>query len=1170
MKRTFLFCLFCQLFALAPVLNAQKSSNPKTLLWRISGNGLTKDSYLYGTMHLQDKRVFNFSDSLYYYLEKADGYAMEVDLRDFIDSMIQRAVTDREADFFQDDEEETMAKPSGKKNAAIDSLLKMVKDKNDPASRKKLIRMREALVRMSLKKRDEMSTIMDAWFYGIARRQGKWLGSVEEVKDQLSLIDEVGFEMNDDALKSSPVEVGRTLESLIQIYRNRDLDALYAFIKPGLGQGEEDRIFIRRNLKMVRSMDSLSRIRSVFFAVGAAHLPGDSGVIRLLRNKGYTVTPVLSAKNLDPDKYISKLADVPWMKVEDRNKSLWIEMPTTPSDITMFGDALVMQYSMDITTMTFFMVASIEVPEGMETQRAKDALTRNKKAVMLNQKEVENAGLKGLQGDTKLYNSYYRVQYLTQKGRIYMLMAGGEKKNALESPDVARFFSSFKPRSVLTQSQAWYSQSMPAKGLSVDFPRKPRHNSQMEKEMDDEESQHFVYDLTDIKADVYMMLRIADLRVTNVLVSDSSYFQTYRTSFAGTIDSVTRDETGLWEGFPVFYLEGYSKKRDVIIRVMTVNRGNRNYTLYAGGNPGKNSQAILDRFFQSFKLLPYQVLSRQKQTSAEGNFSSTVPNPFYVYRDTEEDETPLQLSHYVSADSIEAVWYEVIKTAIPKYMWATSDSGYFNLAVKSNISWDDSVLLQKPVVSNGIKGMEWIIRPAQSHVEKRIRIFFSGDSIYKAIAYIPAPYINTAHHNAFFDDFRIVKPEKKADLLRSRASVLLKDLQSSDSATAAEALSALWDAPFTKEELPLLYEAYMKQYADDSISNYYSVRNQLQFVIAKLADNSTLKFVKNNYKSFAGKREPLRVEMLNLLAAIQTKESYALLKELLLNAPPQEVGNHELSYRIADSLELTATLFPDILKLAGNPQFGSRIIQVTNELIDSSAIPVAMVMPYTSSIYRYTDSVINVLHKTDSSEIEGYTERSRVNLLAKLKEPQAYELLQKYLSVNQTFVRMEAAMLLLKNEQKVGVTVLEKIAADRWFRRDLYDSLLAIGKESLFPAKYLTQELMAESDMYNIAYDDLVVSGMELLGTRQIQYKGSLRRFYLYRIQLGEGDEDEMETYLGIAGPYSVNEKDMSIKISITGLYTTEAFDVDKIDEHFNAYLEEIAAYYEGDGDDGE
>ena len=48
------------------------------LLWRISGNGLERPSYLFGTIHLTDKRVFNFGDSLYSALETSAGYAMEL------------------------------------------------------------------------------------------------------------------------------------------------------------------------------------------------------------------------------------------------------------------------------------------------------------------------------------------------------------------------------------------------------------------------------------------------------------------------------------------------------------------------------------------------------------------------------------------------------------------------------------------------------------------------------------------------------------------------------------------------------------------------------------------------------------------------------------------------------------------------------------------------------------------------------------------------------------------------------------------------------------------------------------------------------------------------------------------------------------------------------------
>ena len=61
----------------ASILYAQKL--PSTLLWKIEGNGLSKPSYLYGTIHLTDERVFNLGDSLYKAIENSDGFAIEVD-----------------------------------------------------------------------------------------------------------------------------------------------------------------------------------------------------------------------------------------------------------------------------------------------------------------------------------------------------------------------------------------------------------------------------------------------------------------------------------------------------------------------------------------------------------------------------------------------------------------------------------------------------------------------------------------------------------------------------------------------------------------------------------------------------------------------------------------------------------------------------------------------------------------------------------------------------------------------------------------------------------------------------------------------------------------------------------------------------------------------------------
>ncbi|RYZ21994.1 MAG: hypothetical protein EOP49_46755, partial [Sphingobacteriales bacterium] len=61
-------------------LSAQEKNN--TLLWRVTGKGLDKPSYLFGTFHLNDNRLFQFGDSVYAAMDRTEGLAVEVDLNE--------------------------------------------------------------------------------------------------------------------------------------------------------------------------------------------------------------------------------------------------------------------------------------------------------------------------------------------------------------------------------------------------------------------------------------------------------------------------------------------------------------------------------------------------------------------------------------------------------------------------------------------------------------------------------------------------------------------------------------------------------------------------------------------------------------------------------------------------------------------------------------------------------------------------------------------------------------------------------------------------------------------------------------------------------------------------------------------------------------------------------
>ena len=68
--------------SIASILNSQKEMPKKyqSLLWEITGNGLKKPSYLYGTMHVSDKLAFNLPDSFFIALKSSNAVALELDM----------------------------------------------------------------------------------------------------------------------------------------------------------------------------------------------------------------------------------------------------------------------------------------------------------------------------------------------------------------------------------------------------------------------------------------------------------------------------------------------------------------------------------------------------------------------------------------------------------------------------------------------------------------------------------------------------------------------------------------------------------------------------------------------------------------------------------------------------------------------------------------------------------------------------------------------------------------------------------------------------------------------------------------------------------------------------------------------------------------------------------
>ena len=145
---TFTIFIYCTLTA--------QQTLPKTFLWRISGNGLTKPSYLYGTMHLQDRSLFSFGDSIYHALEASKGFAIEINPADMMDTLFKM--------FAQPDRSPLIKNmlSKGEYEKVADKLSKKLKRPADKITTKEIADERKNWL-SKYRKKNDMSTFMDMY-----------------------------------------------------------------------------------------------------------------------------------------------------------------------------------------------------------------------------------------------------------------------------------------------------------------------------------------------------------------------------------------------------------------------------------------------------------------------------------------------------------------------------------------------------------------------------------------------------------------------------------------------------------------------------------------------------------------------------------------------------------------------------------------------------------------------------------------------------------------------------------------------------------------------------------------------------------------------------------------------------------------------------------------------
>ena len=139
-------------------------------------------------------------------------------------------------------------------------------------------------------------------FFEMANNANKPVSGLETIEFQMSVFDSISYQdqakMLVDALKAGDSE-NDDFKVMTDMYLSQNINAMVEMIDEDEVMGSEgsnDILLTGRNKNWIPVMSDLMKTKKVFFAVGAAHLAGKTGVINLLKEQGYQLTPVSNSK----------------------------------------------------------------------------------------------------------------------------------------------------------------------------------------------------------------------------------------------------------------------------------------------------------------------------------------------------------------------------------------------------------------------------------------------------------------------------------------------------------------------------------------------------------------------------------------------------------------------------------------------------------------------------------------------------------------------------------------------------------------------------------------------------------------------------------------------------------------------------------------------------------
>ena len=935
-------------------LNAQKEY--PSLLWEISGNGLEKPSYLFGTMHVSSKTAFYLGTPFFEALESSDFVALELEPEDwfdevlegsFINSILQR--TNFLSTYGLDGRSWNRYQGMFKQEEDSYTKIKGVYGQSTEIFNELLFRFYDATGNF------EEDTWLDMYIYQSAKKLKKETLGLETFEFSTKMLNKAYAENDED--EGPKLDYKEMMEIQNQIepaYRNGDLDLLDSLTMLSSSKGFIKYLLVERNKKFVIGMDSIMQKKSLFTAVGAAHLAGENGCIEMLREMGYTLKPIhqgsrdaKSKKNLDKMILKRELID---FTADDKLTSF--KTPYKGYGITVTNDATGV-ISMDIVNGLTFVVNRFM---SFETQMEKTNLQLMAEmdpllyeiipGEILSKKSIVQNGFPGFEILNRTRRGAIhrsRIIFAPDEIIIARLSSTGDKiKKGLGD----YFFSSLKVEQ--KETMGWEERTIPDQSLRFTLPGKEISYGNAEDKMygeyfamyrDDEGNEFHIIrkmnnDIGFLDEDIYDLGKISKAIRKDWEIE--------------LIESSADEETGRTR-----LRESYSsyKEKKVFAEYQIVGMASFAFIALC------EDEAIANKFFDSISFHKPVYEKFYDHADSSCFFTSVLPwetmddnsSSRMVYNIFGNDQDEVNdVNYYNNSSNLRTPGsqeeFNVHYERYGKYSYSVdSINDWLDRRRKEIHLYDDLIVAEeKEEVGDHSYSVEYTLADTGTARRYYYKEFLHNHSIY-VIASIYDSIIGFSDFGEkFISEFEMIEDSlSRSKFFKEKNQVLLDDLSSSDTTTfelAENNIELVWDYE------TLIFNDIFKQLkenpsplADEDDIEYY--RENYRASRYAYTDRDTILNLKKEYLKSSNSSSDQLTILSNLL---NMKTDYAIrsYKELITKEPPI-VDSYDLYQAfsgIYDSLEFAKVLFPDMFDLLEFEEYQPSITRLLANCIDSSIV----------------------------------------------------------------------------------------------------------------------------------------------------------------------------------------------------------------------------------------